>query len=169
MPAAAHGQAAPTFDANDVATVFRITKSENRNQVHYGIRLDARCFPEGDAPVVGYWRDLEKGPKVVNPLLGREQPAYGIERQRVVPAAGGKGLAEVSLTLRAMPKRPVTIRIRREPDGRCTARAEMRIASRDSVLERVHAVVGFLVVKSLTLHGRALDTGLPVEETLRSR
>jgi hypothetical protein len=45
-----------------VQSIFFIAKSENKNQVHYGIRLDEACSPAGDSPMFAYWRMLERGP-----------------------------------------------------------------------------------------------------------
>src|SRR5690348_6852763 len=61
-----------------VSSVFYLAKSENKNQVHYAVRVDDRCRPVGAAPVYGYWRDLEVGPSATSRLLQHEQPAYGL-------------------------------------------------------------------------------------------
>jgi hypothetical protein len=47
------------FAPPDVRSVFFIAKSQNRNQVHYGIRLDRECNPIGTRPVFAYWRMFE--------------------------------------------------------------------------------------------------------------
>ena len=49
-----------SFGPNDVQSVFHVSKSQNRNQVHYALRLDQQCRPVGKAPVYGYWKKLEK-------------------------------------------------------------------------------------------------------------
>lgn len=157
----------PVFDATDVPAVFVITKSENRNEVRYGLRLDASCRPEGDAPVVAYWQDLEKGPSRRSPLLDHEGPAYGIAKQRVLKPARKGEVAALSVVLRAVTERPLTLHVTRDADGGCRAHAELRIAGKRAVLERVHAEVGFLSVKSLTLEGRDARTGAALRETLK--
>src|SRR5580658_1302022 len=58
--------------------LFSISKSENKNQVLFEVRLDTRCRPIGDAPVVSYWRMLERSTESVEPLLSVEGRAYGI-------------------------------------------------------------------------------------------
>lgn len=39
------------FGANDLQTLFFISKSDDRNRVDYGMRLDSRCAPYGEEPV----------------------------------------------------------------------------------------------------------------------
>ena len=75
--------------ARDVASVFYVAKSENRNQVHYGVHLDASCSPVGTAPVFPYWRMLEHGPLAAEPLLQREVDAYGVAEQHVTERGHG--------------------------------------------------------------------------------
>ena len=132
--------------ALDLASVMFVSKSENKNQVHYGIHLDAACKPAGAAPVYAYWRMLEKGPDAIEPLLSREQRAYGIGRQEV------RGDA-VLVTLRGLPARPITIRVRREPNGGCAATAETTIGGLRARLFDVHLFLGFLHVKAVLLTG----------------
>ena len=64
--------------ARIVRSVFFVAKSENHNEVHYGIALDATCTPAGPAPVFAYWRMRERGPLATEPLLSREVAAYGV-------------------------------------------------------------------------------------------
>jgi Domain of unknown function (DUF4833) len=52
------------FGEHDVRSVFPIEKSQNRNQVHYGVHLSEACVPPRDAPVYVYWRELRKGQNV---------------------------------------------------------------------------------------------------------
>lgn len=94
-------------DAHVVGSVFFIAKSENRNQVHYGIRLDAACRPAGETPVFAYWRMLERGPRATEALLAPEQPAYGLSSQRVTKRDDRGG--SVLVTLNALPKRVIAV------------------------------------------------------------
>ena len=132
--------------ALDLSSVMFISKSENKNQVHYGIHLDGSCMPAGAAPVYAYWRMLEKGPDVTEPLLSREQRGYGIGRQEVHGD-------EVRVTLRGLPARPILIHVRREPSGACAATAEMTLGGLVARLFNVHLVLGFLHVKAVLLTG----------------
>ena len=152
--------AGPT--AQDVPSVFHIAKSENRNQVHYGIRLDADCNPAGREPVYGYWRMLERGPGATEPLLSREVGAYGFAEQRVVRRGTGGG--QVILRLKALPSRVIVIATARR-EGRCEAAASTVIggapASLDSVFAQLRWPFG---VAYLELAGRALADGRGVRE-----
>ncbi|MGA7120151.1 MAG: DUF4833 domain-containing protein [Polyangiaceae bacterium] len=138
-----------------VPSVFFIAKSENRNQVHYGIRLDAACRPAGDTPVFAYWRMLERGPLATEPLLALEQGAYGVSAQRVAArnASGGT----VLVTLNALPKRPVFIESI-AVGATCTATARATIngvfATLTSVFVQLRWPFG---VDSLLISGRASD------------
>lgn len=114
------------FDVDDVETLFSIRKSANRNRVDYGLRLDAGCRPLGEAPVVAYWRMLEDGEHVREPLLAREQRAYGVASQDVTATADG---GRIALRLRALPDRTVVVNVRRS-GGRCVARSITSIGGR---------------------------------------
>jgi hypothetical protein len=149
----------------DVRSVFFIAKSENRNQVHYGIHLDRTCAPAGDRPVFAYWRMFERGPDATEPVLPVELQAYGIVDQQVIAREAGGG--RVRLTIAALRDRVLTVEI--HADGAsCTATATASVggvpASLWSVYVRLRWPFG---VDSLTLAGRALDDGRIVEEKLR--
>lgn len=152
------GMLAPPANADRriPATVF-VAKSENRNQVRYSILVDDRCAMTSRAPVQAYWQMLEKGRDVVEPLLDREQAAYGIARQQV---AGDS----VVVWLRALPARPITIRVTRAPDGRCVSSATATIAGRIARISQVFVALGFLHVDHIVLEGRAEPDGRVVRE-----
>ncbi len=118
--------------------LFTISKSENRNQVQYAIRLDTRCRAV-DAPLVAGWRMLEKRPSAREPLLAHELAAYGIARQVVVPEGEGD---DVRFELRALPSRTITVHTWRTADG-CGARAEVGIVGNDAQLFNVHAYLAW--------------------------
>jgi Domain of unknown function (DUF4833) len=141
-----------------IPSVLFVSKSENKNQVHYGLHLDDSCGFAGSAPVYPYWRMLEKGPNDTEPLLEREQRAYGIERQDVQGDV-------VRVTLRALPNRPIGVRVLRAVDGSCTATAETTISGRAARLFNVHVALGFLHVDHLVLQGWAAD-GVVMRERL---
>jgi hypothetical protein len=149
----------------DVASVFLIAKSENRNQVHYGIHLDSACAPVGSVPVFAYWRMLEHGPLATEPLLRREVDAYGFADQRVV-ARGADG-GSVALRLHALPGRPIVVQTRARAEGGCEAAATTAIAGAPAVLRRVFAQLRWpFGVDHLVLSGRSLTDGSPVEERI---
>jgi hypothetical protein len=125
--------------------VFSIAKSENRNQVQYGLRVDARCAPAGPAPVSAYWRMLEKGPAQTAPLLSREVSAYGLARQEV---------------------RPLDIVTSRGPDGTCRALATTSIAGAPAHLVNVYVRLKWDGVDYLLLQGWSIDGTRVVREKI---
>jgi hypothetical protein len=144
-------------------SVFFIAKSENRNEVHYGVALDASCRPAGKAPVFAYWRMRERSPWATEPLLAREQPAYGIASQRVTSREDGSG--RVVVTLNAMPNRPIAIDTVDDGHG-CSASATAFIAGTPATLTRVFVQLRWpWGVDYLMLSGLASD-GRPVKERL---
>lgn len=106
---------------SELPSALVITKSSNRNEVHYAALVDESCPPAGPSPVRPYWRMLERGPLATEPLLESEQHRLGVERQEVI---GDR----IQFALRGMPTRPITVRTWRASDGRCTSSAEMTIA-----------------------------------------
>jgi hypothetical protein len=147
-----------------VSSVFFVAKSENRNQVHYGVRLDADCVPAGPQPVFAYWRMLEQGPRATEPLLSREQGAYGIAEQRVLDRRPDGG--RVLVRLGALPDRPIAVETSRS-EGACRADATTVIGGTPASLTRVFAQLRWpFGVDYLELTGRSLSDGRPVRERL---
>jgi hypothetical protein len=146
----------------DIASVFLIAKSENKNQVHYGVHLDATCAPVGSVPVFAYWRMLEQGPLATEPLLRREVDAYGFAEQRVVERGADGG--RVTLRLRALAGRPIAVQTQTRGGG-CEATATMVIGGTPASLRSVYAQLRWpFGVDHLVLSGRALADGRAVEE-----
>jgi len=146
----------------DVASVFLVAKSENRNQVHYGVHLDASCAPVGSVPIFAYWRMLERGPLATEPLLRREVDAYGFAEQRVVERSADGG--RVTLRLHALPGRPIAIQTGSR-DGACEAAATTVIGGVPASLRSVYAQLRWpFGVDHLVLSGRSLADGRAVEE-----
>jgi hypothetical protein len=151
--------------AQPVTSVFFIAKSQNRNQVHYGVRVDSRCRTTSHAPVYAYWRDLEVGPQAVSRLLGIEEPVYGIGELQTVENGPDQG--RVSFTLRAFPKRPLVIQTFGKP-GACQAWALTSIGKEPALLRSIYVAVGFLFsVDYVLLDGFRLSDGAAVREKLR--
>jgi hypothetical protein len=151
--------------SSDVASVVFVGKSENRNQVHYGIHLDSHCAPAGDSPVFAYWRMLERGPSATEPLLTREVRAYGLASQSVL-SRGPEG-GSVQVTLFAVPSRPLLFETKVEPNG-CSASAVTTVGGVSAILSSVFVQLRWpFGVSSLTLLGRTIDDGRPVREKLR--
>jgi len=145
-----------------VDSVFFIAKSENRNQVHYGIWLDDACAPRGDAPVFAYWRMFERGPLASEPLLAREVPAYGVAEQRVLVRGDDGG--SVLVTLHALPERPILFEARRSGDS-CVATARATIGGATAWLTSVFVQLRWpWGVAYMDLSGRGGADGRPVRE-----
>jgi Domain of unknown function (DUF4833) len=145
----------------EAAPLFSISKSENKNQVAFEIRLDAECRPVGGAPVHAYWRMFERSPDAIEPLLPVEEPVYGIARQRVE-----RGNI-VRFALRAFPDREIVVRA---GHGRaaCSAEASTRIADAPARLFNVHARIAWTFgIESILITGWADDDGRVVRETVR--
>jgi hypothetical protein len=146
----------------DVSSVFHIAKSENRNQVHYAVKVDAQCRPAGPRPVYGYWRDFEIGPRATSPLLSHEEPAYGLTAPRSIKlnAAGG----EVKIGLRGFPDRPLIVMTFHEGQG-CRARAFTSIARKPALLQSIYVELGLLFsVDEVIVRGLRVADGAPVKE-----
>jgi len=141
------------FGPRDVTSLFSISKSENKNEVVYAIHLDEQCAPAGDAPVYAFWRMNEKGPAVIEPILSREEGAYGIGRQRVL--ARGEG-GKVELTLRALPSRPIVVETK-VGEGRCQAWSTLPIAGENAYLYNVYVKLKEFGVDYILLSGWATD------------
>ncbi len=145
--------------------VFLISKSENRNQVHYALHLDDRCAPVGPSPVQPYWRMLERGAHETEPLLKREVPAYGIREQSVIDRGERGGVVQV--VLRALPSRPLLVTSFARRDG-CGATAFMVIDGSPATLSSIHVQLRWpFGVDYLLVRGRGLGDGQhPVTERI---
>jgi len=154
----------PAFPSSDSpALLFSISKSENHNYVQYVERLDASCSPSGNAPVFAYWRMLEHGPDAIEPLLAREQPAYGIASQTVVAHRDGHG--SVRVILHALPDAPLLVESWRDARGACEASARTPIAGIAARLFNVHAVLRWpFGVARLLVSGWSLADGHTVRD-----
>jgi hypothetical protein len=171
--AAAGAAAAPAASTNvarklpaaPVQSVFHIEKSENRNQVHYAVRVDAACHPQGAKPVVGYWRNLEEGPRAVSALLEHEQVAYGLTEPRYVRSTPEGG--QIRISLRGFPARPLNIYTFRQGVA-CAARAVTTIQNQAAALTSIYVKIGFLFsVDYAILRGLRLVDGAAVQEKMR--
>jgi hypothetical protein len=145
-----------------ISSVFHVEKSENKNQVHYAVRVDERCRPAGKAPVYAYWRDFEDGPKAVSPLLQHEQPAYGLTEPRAIELNESGG--EVRIGMRGFPDRALRI-LTFAQDGGCRARAFTPIQGEPAVLTSIYVELGFLFsVDYVLVRGVRVADGRQVKE-----
>ena len=144
--------------AHDIASAFSISKSENKNQVHFAVHVDDACRPATGSPVEPYWRMLERGPNVTEPLLQDEQRVYGIASQTIETS-------RVTIRLRALSSRPITIATWKEASGACSATATTVINGKTSRLYDVHVVLGPFGVRHVIVAGWA-DDGSVVREQI---
>jgi len=159
-PAAAHAD--PDFGAHDVRTVFFISKSDDRNRVDYGVRLDARCQPVGETPVYAYWHRFEPGQPIYGDLNSMDRRVYGVRQQRVHERNASGTWIEIRLA--AVTDERILILVRPGDDG-CVAAARIQVRGRDALLDHVHVQLARLFgVEHVTVHGRDPDTGAEVTE-----
>ena len=145
--------------------LFTIGKSQNKNQVQYSVHVDDHCVPRAKTPVFAYWHMLELGPTRVAPLLSREYRAYGIANQRVTEQHSDGG--QVSLALRALPKRPILVKTFKGSSGACRALATLTIAGKPAHLFDVYVKLNWhLGVDYLFLRGWSTDRSRILSEKL---
>lgn len=159
---AAGGVAAATdrrVGPHDVATIFYVSKSDDRNRVDYGVHLDARCRPVGEEPVFAYWHRFEPGEPRFGDLNFFDEQAYGITSQRVASSNGGGTWIEIET--RAAPGERLLVLVTRARDGEgCVARLRMRLSGRHAWVERAHVqLAGPMQVESITFYGTEVGSG----------
>jgi hypothetical protein len=145
-------------------SLFAISKSQNRNQVHYAIRLDADCAPIGGAPVEVFWRMFEKGDAVMEPLTSREVSSFGIRSQTVVRR--GEHGGSVHMLLNGFPDRPIDVEAVQKA-GACQATSTMPIDGKPALLIDVYAKMKWpFGVDYVQLSGWSLDGSHVVRERM---
>lgn len=157
----------PTFGAQDIETVFFIDKTDDKNRVDYGLRLDADCVPVGKAPIFPYWREFEKAPPVrIHDLGWWEYVIYGVSDQRVV------GRTDQGVQLRVQLRRlarPIEVTISKDGEGHCHTLAKTTIGGVPGVeFLSVHATLSKIVKKVLyvDVFGRRPESGEPISERM---
>ena len=143
----------------ELPSALVISKSSNKNQVHYAIQVDGECAPVPGSPVRPYWRMLERGPDVTEPLRDREISVLGVDRQEVEPGV-------VVIALRGMRGRPIAIHTSRGSDGRCTSSADMAIAGVPAHLVRIYVQQKLFGVQYVLLTGMSADGAVLNERVL---
>jgi hypothetical protein len=165
LAGAALGDArAQALPSTPLDSVFHIAKSENRNQVHYAVDVDERCRPRGKAPVRGYWREFEEGPRVTDTLRDHQQRAYGLKAPRAITLSDEGG--DIRVSLRALPERLLRVVTFRDANG-CRARAFTPIKKQPAVLTSIYVEIGFLYsVDYIVLRGIRVSDGAPIQERI---
>jgi hypothetical protein len=146
--------------------LFTVSKSENKNLVQYSLRVDGHCAPVPGAPVFAFWQMLENGPGRTEPLLAREQRAYGVASQVVMDRREDGG--RVRLVLNAVPKRAILIDTTRAADGSCRAYPRVSIDGTLAYIYNVYIHLRWLFgVDYLLLSGWSVDGSHVVSEKLQ--
>lgn len=162
VAAVAAPAAALRMGRTDVPTVFYVSKSDDRNRVDYGVRLDERCRPASREPIFAYWRRFEPGQPRFGDLNFLDEQAYGITRQRIGP--GNDGGTWIELATRAAPGRRLLVLAVPNPDGGCRARVRMDIQRRSVWLHHAHVqLAGPFSVDHITFFGTDAETGRAVQ------
>lgn len=155
------------FGSNDLPTTFYISKSDDKNRVDYGIRLDGRCAPIKDEAVWPYWRVFENAPPIrMQSLSTFDFIPYGISEQRSIRKTlnGGVHL----MKLRQFDKTQIAIVTKKEADGKCSSQVRAIINGKESELTYIYVKLarGGLTpsVDYVDVHGKDLDTGAEITE-----
>jgi len=138
-PQLCHAEDAVKFGPHDVHSVFHVAKSENRNEVHYGLRLDAACRPVGKRPVFAYWKRHRSTGQVDAPLEGLGRHFYGAsDRQNVrMDERGG----HVQMHVKALERVVVDIAVQKTERG-CVALPTTLINGERATLSRAYLQLG---------------------------
>ena len=158
-----------SFGPNDIATLFYIAKSNNRDRVDYGIRLDTHCRPARAEAVFPYWRELEKNPVDVHTLGTFATMAYGVAAQRLERKTDQ--FADVQLLLKQV-DRPIWVTTTTGENGQCKALVRTKIKGvQFAELESIYVKLGggpFSVVDYVDVKGRNPATGEKLVERIKN-
>jgi hypothetical protein len=150
-------------EPSDPKSVFLVAKSENKNQVHYGVRLDDACNVTDAHPLYGYWRMLENKGEI-EPILSREVRAYGIDPAQRIEKSGDA--TTIYARMNAIPDRVLRVTVTRAA-GRCEARATMSIAGAEAHLRLVYIRLSWpFGVDYILLRGSRMTDGRTIEEKI---
>lgn len=154
------------FGANDIPTAFFISKSDDKNRVDYGLRLDASCVPVNDDALFPYWREFEKSPPVRTHGLGMlEYVPYGVSSQKLTKKLSNG--AEYTVELKQF-SRGILIVTKKESDGKCSATSYAKINGKTAQFVSVFAkLAGAMSVDYIDIFGKALDTNADVTERIK--
>ncbi len=154
----------PAIGPHDIATLFFINKSDDKNRVDYGIRLDADCVPWEKNAVFPYWRVFEPTPAARTVELNMlDRVAYGIKSQHLISRTATS--SEYYLLLKAI-HRELFITITKADDGHCRSVVYIAMAGQERA-ELLSAYVKLrrpLAVEYLEIHGKDHRTGQPISE-----
>ena len=118
--------------ATSVNSIFFVTKSDNGNQVHYGVQVNPDCSLKSSQPVYPYWK-LESGR--LEGLLAIEVPIFGIANQSV---SGNEVVMEINALRGREISKPITIRSTETGSQGCQILAFTQINGEVTGLSQVH-------------------------------
>lgn len=151
------------FGPHDVHSVFHVAKSENQNQVHYALHLDAACKPMGTRPVFAYWQRLREGKRVDDQLTGIGTTVYGAsDEQKVVR---GTNKSNVEMFVKALKAVRISIEIEKTAQG-CKAVPYTTILKQRARLSHAFLQLGALglTVKYVDVVGFRISDGQRIAE-----
>ncbi|HEX4339995.1 MAG TPA: DUF4833 domain-containing protein [Polyangiaceae bacterium] len=157
----------PPFGPFDVQTAFYISKSNDKDRVDYGMRLDQYCAPTGSDAVFPYWRELEHAPPVrSHPLKFIQYLAYGLSEQQVVTAGKSGGQYRVKLK---QVDRPVLVVTAKDEQRHCKSTAFTTIQGvANARLDHIFVqVAGSMSVDHVDIYGADPKTGAALFERLK--
>jgi hypothetical protein len=143
----------------ELPSVMVVSKSSNRNEVHYAASVDENCSPTTKTPVHPYWLMLERGPGVTEPLTRNEAHVLGIGTQEV---SGDT----IRFVVSGLPLRTFVAHTGRGADGVCTSWVDTTIAGAEARLLGVYVKQRLLGVDYIQLTGRTPE-GKVVGEQVR--
>lgn len=149
------------FGPNDVRSLFYVAKSENQNQVHYGLRVDADCRPVGKSPVFAYWRRLRKGVRYDEPLLSPGTRLYGASDDQKVSVAKTGG--QVKMYVKALKRLPISVAVDKS-NGTCKSSSLVTLKGDAAQLSYAYLQLGRLglTVKYVDVIGYRVRDGAKV-------
>lgn len=130
------------FGPHDMHSTFHVAKSENQNQVHYAVRLDAQCKPSGKRPVFAYWQRLRSGKRVDGELDGLGTTVYGASDEQKITYKPN-GASSVEMHVRALKKVRIVIELEKTTQG-CKAVAYTTIQGQRARLSHAFLQLGAL-------------------------
>ena len=138
--------------AQSTHKLFIITRSTNKNEVHYDAQVTKEGKLKADEPVLAYWILHEKGGKREKLSFMERKKAYGFS---ISPEAGGESFRMTIVPYKA---RPIRVHMK---DGK--ARAEIVIDGKPAYLKKLHIDVteGIVIptVNYVELFGEDVKSG----------
>jgi hypothetical protein len=153
---------AGTAFAQSIHPLFIITRTTNKNEVHYDAQVTKESRLKPDEPVIAYWIMKEKGGKREKLNYIERKKAYGFA---ISAEAGGESFRMIIVPYKA---RPIRVHMK---DGK--ARAEIPIDGQPAYLKRLHIDVteGIVMptVNFVELFGEDAKTGQPRHEKINPK